>query len=208
MIRMRPPKSKSRSCLVCLMNRPQVLPSRPIIKLAAVVHGALFCWRPRRLCRIIHLRERQTKGKIVSFFSFFIGRTRSANWRLLFKSAADPTCDTIKIRLKPSVRPGPSTDEMKSLKRQLSRWPKNLVYIFWFIVALEVAITCYSPLLCAYRERQPKEMTRKYERAKKSIHVVWASPNWSVDRFEASHGAAKLLLTSVSAAAVDNFFTC
>ena len=148
------------------------------------------------------------QGENRFFFSFFIGRTRSANWRLLFKSAADPTFDTIKIRLKPSVRPGPSTDEMKSLKRQLSRWPKNLVYIFWFIVALEVAITCCSPLLCAYQERQPKEMTRKYERAKKSIHVVWASPNWSVDRFEASHGAAKLLLTSVSAAAVDNFFTC
>jgi hypothetical protein len=140
------------------------------MRLAAVVHGT---WAPssraRRLCRIIHLRETQTKRKIVLSLAagfFFIGRTRSANWRLLFKSAADLTSDTIKIRLKPSVRAGPSTDEMKSLNRQLSRWPvtssqpskwpKNLVSIYWFIVTLEVAITCCLPLLCGYKRRQRK----------------------------------------------------
>jgi hypothetical protein len=223
MIRMRPPKSKSRSCLVCLMNRPQVvrfqgLPLRPVMRLAAVVHGT---WAPssraRRLCRIIHLRETQTKGKIVFLWlpAFFIGRTRSANWCLLFKSAADLTSDTIKIRLKPSVRAGPSTDEMKSLNRQLSRWPvtssppskwpKNLVDIgsssLW---RWPSRAAC---LLFVGTSNGKGNHDKQYERGKNSIHVVWASPNWSVDRFEAlsvacdsSHGPAKLLLASVSAA--------
>jgi len=61
-------------------------------------------------------------------------------------------------------------------------------------------------------------MTSNMKGGKNSIHVVWASPNWSVDRFEAlsvacdskswTRQAFADQCLGRSAAAVDGFFTC